>query len=156
MAELRKCARCRSEIELRYFTLNRKGEYNKTCETCLNKTRAYQRTPEFKESLARHKAQEITCDNCGCVRNKGSISIHKRRYYCLTYNLKDKPDFEDWLMEQDYDTLLWEYKEILKEIIEKKRNCDNTKISHSEYLQQVKNLTEEGKRATTLIFPNKK
>ena len=39
MAELRKCARCRSEILLKYFALNRKGEYNKTCETCLSKNR---------------------------------------------------------------------------------------------------------------------
>ena len=48
MAELRKCSRCRSEIELKYFGINRKGERNKTCESCLNKTRAYQQTPEFK------------------------------------------------------------------------------------------------------------
>ena len=39
MAELRKCARCRSEIELKYFTINRKGEYYKTCENCLSKKR---------------------------------------------------------------------------------------------------------------------
>ena len=39
MAELRRCARCRSEIQLKYFAINRKGEYNKTCETCLNKIR---------------------------------------------------------------------------------------------------------------------
>ena len=39
MAELRKCSRCRSEIELKYFAINRKGEHNKTCETCLSKNR---------------------------------------------------------------------------------------------------------------------
>ena len=39
MSELKKCSRCRSEIQLKYFAMNRKGEYNKTCETCLNKTR---------------------------------------------------------------------------------------------------------------------
>ena len=39
MSELKKCSRCRSEIELKYFAINRKGDYNKTCETCLNKTR---------------------------------------------------------------------------------------------------------------------
>ena len=38
MSELKKCSRCRSEIQLKYFAMNRKGEYNKTCETCLNKT----------------------------------------------------------------------------------------------------------------------
>ena len=39
MAELRKCARCRSEIQLKCFAINRKGEYNKTCEACLTKKR---------------------------------------------------------------------------------------------------------------------
>ncbi len=39
MSNLRKCSRCRSEIELKYFAINRKGEYNKTCETCLSKNR---------------------------------------------------------------------------------------------------------------------
>ena len=39
MAELRKRARCRSEILLKYFAINRKGEYNKTCETCVSKKR---------------------------------------------------------------------------------------------------------------------
>ena len=37
MANLRKCGRCRSEIELKYFAINRKGEYNKTCSKCLTK-----------------------------------------------------------------------------------------------------------------------
>ena len=46
MAELRKCSRCRSEIEFNYFGINRKGEHNKTCETCLNKSRAYQQKPK--------------------------------------------------------------------------------------------------------------
>ena len=39
MTELRKRARCRSEILLKYVAINRKGEHNKTCETCLNKIR---------------------------------------------------------------------------------------------------------------------
>ena len=145
MTELKKCSRCRSEIELKYFAINRKGEHNKTCETCLDKVRAFQRTPESKARIAKYKSQEVMCENCGCVRNKGSMSIHKRRYYCLTYNLDNKPDFEDWLMEQDYDTLLWEYKELLKDILERNRNGDYSKISHSEYLQQINKLKETTK-----------
>ena len=39
MTELRKCARCRSETQFKYFTINRKGEYNKTCDKCLIKKR---------------------------------------------------------------------------------------------------------------------
>ena len=37
MAELRKCGRCRSEIELTYVGINRKGEHNITCVICLDK-----------------------------------------------------------------------------------------------------------------------
>ena len=39
MTELRKCAGCRSEVLLNNFAINRKGEHNKTCETCLSKIR---------------------------------------------------------------------------------------------------------------------
>ena len=77
MAELKKCSRCRSEIELNYFGINRKGEHNKTCETCLNKARAYQQKPEVQAYYKKHKAIKVVCDNCGCHVNKGSISIHK-------------------------------------------------------------------------------
>ena len=57
--------------------------------------------------------------------------------------MDNKPYVDDWLMKQEYDTLLWEYKELLEDILERQRNGDNTKISHSEYLQQVKSLKEK-------------
>ena len=37
MTELRKCSRCKSEIEITYVGINRKGEAYKTCDTCRNK-----------------------------------------------------------------------------------------------------------------------
>ena len=58
--------------------------------------------------------------------------------------MENKAEFESWLLEQDYDKLLWEYKELLKEILDRKRNNDDTQITHSEYLQRVRNLKEEG------------
>ena len=62
------------------------------------------------------------CDNCGCHVNKGSISIHKRRFYCQVYNMETKPGFEEWLMNQDYDKMLWEYKELLEYILKNKES----------------------------------
>ena len=56
MAELRKCSRCRSVVELKYFDINRKGEYNKTCSTCLSKKRhakSQQTTPNDLKPLKR-------------------------------------------------------------------------------------------------------
>ena len=130
LTELRKCSRCTSTIEIEYFSINREGEHNKTCVNCLDKAKTY-------------KAEEIQCERCGEIRSRGSLSIHKRRYFCMTYNMEKKPEFEDWLMDQDYEKLVWEYKELLKEIIERKRNNDDTKITHSEYLQRVRSLKEE-------------
>ena len=38
MSELRKCSRCTSTIELKYFAINRQGEHYKCCDNCRNKT----------------------------------------------------------------------------------------------------------------------
>ena len=43
----------------------------------------------------------------------------KRQYWCNTSHLSEKPNFEEWLTEQDYDTLLWEYTELFKELLER-------------------------------------
>ena len=122
MAELKKCSRCRSEIELKYVGINRKGEHNKTCETCLNKSGAYQQKPEVQASIKEYKAIEVMCDNCGCHVNKGSISIHKRRFYCQIYNMETKPNFEELLIHQDYDRMLYEYKDSFEYILTNKTN----------------------------------
>jgi len=37
MANLRKCSRCKSEIDISYFGMNRKKEPYKTCDTCRSK-----------------------------------------------------------------------------------------------------------------------
>ena len=39
MANLQKCSRCKSTIDVSYFSLNRKNEYFKTCNTCRTKSR---------------------------------------------------------------------------------------------------------------------
>ena len=117
MAELRKCSRCRSEIELTYFAINRKGEHNKTCETCLNKVRTHQAAPEAKDKRKHWNGMLVTCSNCGETHTKNTLSLHKRRYWCQTYHLKNRPDFEHWLVKQDYDTLLWEYKQLFNEMV---------------------------------------
>ena len=70
MTELRKCSRCRSEIELKYFAINRKGEHNKTCGTCLNKVRTHQQTPETIERRQQWNGISITCNHCGETHTK--------------------------------------------------------------------------------------
>ena len=125
MTELRKCSRCRSTIELKHFSLNRKGEHNKTCDGCLSKTREYQRTAEAKSK--RHEWDTLTavCDKCGNHVQKNVLSIHKRRWWCQTNGMSPKPEFETWLMEQDYETLLWEYKVLFNEILQRTRKLND-------------------------------
>ena len=60
----------------------------------------------------------VTCSNCGEKHTKNTLLLHKRRYWCQTYHLKNRPDFEHWLLKQDYDTLIWEYKQLFKEMVE--------------------------------------
>ena len=122
MTELRKCSRCRSVIELKYFGINRKGEYNKTCITCLDKRNEYQR--EYRPNWD----CEIICEHCGYRTTKNCKSIHKRRFWCQTSQKNPRPTFEEWLVEQDYDKLLWEYKQVLKELLDKRKPED--KISN--------------------------
>ena len=116
MTELRKCSRCRSVIELKYFGINRKGEYNKTCINCLDKRNEYQR--EYRPNWD----CEIICEQCGNRTTKNCKSIHKRRFWCQTSQMNPRPNFEEWLVEQDYDKLLWEYKQVLKELLDKKKS----------------------------------
>jgi hypothetical protein len=122
MAELKKCSRCRSEIELKYFGINRKGEYNKTCINCLDKKAEYITTWNC----------EIKCDHCGQRTTKNCKSIHKRKFWCQTSKMNPRPRFEEWLAEQDYDKLLWEYKQLLK---------DETSLR--EYATQINSLLDK-------------
>ena len=39
MANLRTCSRCKSTIDESYFSINRKKEYYKTCDTCRNRNK---------------------------------------------------------------------------------------------------------------------
>ena len=59
MTELKKCSRCRSVIELQYFSINRKSKYFKCCDKCRNKCTEYQREYRPKWDC------ETICEHCG-------------------------------------------------------------------------------------------
>ena len=52
---------------------------------------------------------------------KGSLSIHKIRFYCQVYNMETKPYFEEWMINQDYDNMLYEYKYSLEYVLPKRK-----------------------------------
>ena len=84
--------------------------------------RTVQRTPERQEARQQWNGMLMTCSNCGEEVTKNNLSLHKRRYWCKTHHLNERPDFEEWLMEQEYDKLVWEYKKILEGILHRKNN----------------------------------
>ena len=53
MANLMKCSRCKSEIDISYFGMNRTKEPYKTCGNCRNKTKQTNTAPTFLESYMR-------------------------------------------------------------------------------------------------------
>ena len=63
----------------------------------------------------------ITCSNCNGQVTKNTLPLHKKRYWCKTHHLCERPVFANLLMEQEYDTLLWEYKKVLEDILESKQ-----------------------------------
>ena len=117
LAEVKKCTRCRSTIDIHHFSWNRKGGHNKTCDGCLTKTRECQRTAEAKSKWHEWDILTAVYDKCGNNVEKNVYSIHKRRWWCQAHGLNPKPEFETWLMEQDDATLWWEYKALFNEIL---------------------------------------
>ena len=65
----------------KHFSLNWKGEHNKTCDGCLAKTRQYQRNAEAKSK--RHEWDTLTaaCDKCVNNVQKNVLSIHKQSFF---------------------------------------------------------------------------
>ena len=53
--ELKKCSGCKTLILLKYFKINRKGDYNKTCLSCADKRKkSYNKLKINKEVLTRN------------------------------------------------------------------------------------------------------
>ena len=50
MANLRKCTRCKSTIDISYFGINRKKEPYKTCDNCRNKSKKTSRATPLSDS----------------------------------------------------------------------------------------------------------
>jgi hypothetical protein len=47
--KLLKCSRCRSTKLEKYFSINKKGEYKKTCDKCLEGFKKKRKDPKYKE-----------------------------------------------------------------------------------------------------------
>ena len=111
-----KCSRCTCKYInddkhiKKDFGYNRLHERFKTCITCREKSDKYSQSDKGKEYRDKYKQTSVTCENCGQTTTKGVIAAHKRRYQCQVHTACPKPSYKEWLLSQNYDTLLWEYK----------------------------------------------
>ena len=49
MVDLQRCSKCKSEQEIKYFSINKKGQYYKTCDHCrLKRQKSQPETPQTK------------------------------------------------------------------------------------------------------------
>ena len=110
-----KCGKCKCkyindhEHIKQDFGYNRLKERFKTCSKCRDKKNAYtQETSKIN----------IMCENCGSSVAKHIIAAHKRQYKCQVHTACPKPSYKEWLLSQNYDTLLWEYKTAYKQFKE--------------------------------------
>ena len=104
MTELRKCSRCRSEIKIIYFGINRKGEPYKTCDTCRHKKKQI----KIKQENCKDKAFleyyiKLHIFNFG---NKQDIDIQIDSIVVLNHNVEFHNNV---IFRSDGET--WKYKE---------------------------------------------
>ena len=94
MAELRKCGRCRSEIELKYFDVNRKGTHNKTCTTCLSKKKRTKPLSKNPTDVTTRTDIDITDDNISTTTPDTS-ETHEQEPPKMAYKLSIPIDATD-------------------------------------------------------------
>ena len=79
MANLRKCSRCKSEIDISYFGMNRKKEPYKTCDNCRKQHRTYNYTyRESHEDEIKEYGKQYKKDNREYYNNLTKLSKIKR------------------------------------------------------------------------------
>ena len=67
MANLQKCSKCKSDQELKYFSINKKGQPYKTCDNCRNKREPASDNQSVLDAIklmtdATHKLEETIKD----------------------------------------------------------------------------------------------
>ena len=81
MANLRKCSRCKSEIDISYFGMNRKKEPYKTCDNCrnkLNKTNKPTPLSDSENTSTTAETQSITDEKYIIVMDVETTGLFKR------------------------------------------------------------------------------
>ena len=120
--ELKQCTRCHSTILLKYFDINRKGEYYKTCNSCRKlKSEYYEANAEHLNEWNREwrEKNRIPCSKCGTCIPKNQMKDHMGGYPCQTYGMTPKPHFDDWILQQPNECLNRRNQKLLKTLLDK-------------------------------------
>ena len=138
MTELRKCSRCKSEIDISYFGMNRKNKPYKTCDNCRNKTKQTQscnrnrfmvhqeieswyssdneqddtRTQCYKQSCKEyyHYARKMDLELEDVLKDKGDIKRYADILYQKRINTNDEIQWNECIISSDDDEEIKEKK----------------------------------------------
>lgn len=132
--ELCRCSKCGcTKLLLQYFSLNNKGEYNKTCDSCREKSKKWSdNNKEWnKKYREEHKKEEKENKIIYYSKNKSKIIEHNKKY---------KEENKDYFKEYKKNY----YNEHKNEILEKTKqyyeeNKDKMKECKKEWQQEQKN-----------------
>ena len=175
--ELRKCTSCRCEILLEtYFKKNRKGEYNKTCNGCLDKRKEYvkankdkikeyyetnkdklkqkeKRYREANKDKIKEKAKKYYEANKDKRKEYQEANKDNRKKYLKEYREANKDKYKQY-REANKDKIRDRMKKYLKEYYE--ANKDKLKIQKQEYFKNKKHYCEHEtiKRTCKICNPN--
>ena len=117
--ELKQCSRCHSSCTLEHFEKNRKGECFKTCNNCRTNKQNYR--IEHQEEIStkikqwrnnnKDKVQQynktyidkhnplVECSHCKEKVRNATIDNHQKGYQCNVFGMDSKPDYHEWLFE---------------------------------------------------------
>ena len=105
MANLQKCSRCKSEVDVSFFGLNRKKQPYKTCETCRNKRPVIKHTDSVKTiqnalNLIATATQHLEC----LITDEATPSDTDNKSTTAESSATPEPNNEKYIIVMDCET----------------------------------------------------
>ena len=117
-ATVKRCPACKCTLVIeKYFEINRKGEYYKTCNGCRSKHQGY-----AEKSRGKRYNDVKVCDKCGYeVKFNKSLGTHQRSWTCYRRAnsiIVEGDEFDKWIYD-NMDNLLGKYKDFIPRAVRK-------------------------------------
>ena len=116
--QVKRCSKCKCTLLLdKYFEINCKGEYYKTCNGC--RVRGREDCQKYREE---HYDDVKVCDKCGYeVKINKSLGTHQRSWTCYRRAnaiIVKGEEFDKWIYD-NRDNLLGKYKDFIPRAVRK-------------------------------------